>query len=104
VWKSYERHQYELDDWRREAGARQLVVKEGLDRLRLAAEGAGHHANPDVVQGVLDTFFPRRRKSCHNMYGGSCSYYRVCWGGDSVNGPKFIDRTLNHPAPQEEGE
>lgn len=104
VWKYYERHQYELDDWRREAGARQLVVKEGLDRLRLAAEGSGHHASPAVVQGVLDTFFPRRRKSCHSMYGSVCSYYRVCWGGDSVNGPKFIDRTLNHPALPEEGE
>lgn len=99
VCRRYERHAFELEDWRREAGAQEQVVAEGLSRLRLAEQGPSHYDG----QHVLDTFFPRRRKSCLNMYGSPCSYRKVCWGGDDVSGPKFEDRRPNHP-PTEEGE
>ncbi len=94
VSRSYTRSAYEIEEWRREAGYGEARVLEGLRKLK---------AGTDPVEDVLAEYFPRRRKSCHSMYGQRCSYYKSCWQGvDVASSPEYAPREPNHPATGDE--
>lgn len=101
VSRKYERQDYELQEWKREAAAQETTVLEGLRRLELAQKGMGHHK----TQEILDSFFPRRRKACFHLYGQKCSFFNSCWKGEQLGESlNFIPREPNHPLLVSEGE